>query len=135
MKVLSLDFGLKRIGVAIADTKAGIAFPRLVILNTKAVFDELVHLIHEEKIDRILVGMPYKRDNSVGDIDEQLQEFVRRLQELLKIPVDLIDERYTTKLAEQKLADVKKHVRFKYVDSIAAQIILQEWLEKKDEGL
>lgn len=129
--ILCLDFGLKRIGVAIGSTEATIAFPRDTLINDNFVLENLKLIIETENIEKILVGMPYKRDMSVGDIDPELQCFVELLKERFNLPVEMVDERYTSKIAESKLHDVgmKAKDQKSILDSTAAQVMLQEWLD------
>lgn len=131
MNVLCFDFGLKRIGVAIGSTESGIAFARETLMNDAVFFEKLKVLLEAEKIEKILVGVPYKRDGSDGDIQRPLQDFVRALKQRFGLPVELIDERYTSKIAAEKLHAVGMKAREQkgILDSVAAQVMLQEWME------
>lgn len=131
MNVLCLDFGLKRIGVAVGSTESGIAFPRDILRNDASIFKTLKFLIEQEKIKKIIVGMPLKRDGAAGDIEESLEAFVNSLKEF-QLPVDQVDERYTSKIAQRLLSDFGMKVKDQkqISDSIAAQVMLQEWFER-----
>lgn len=130
MNVLCLDFGLKRIGVAVGSTESGIAFPRDVLFNDEKLLPKLERLLQEKKIEKVIIGKPLKRDGTVGDIDESLQVFLESLK-LFQVPLELVDERYTSKIAQAKLHRVGMKVKDQksISDSTAAQVMLQEWLE------
>lgn len=132
MKVLAIDFGLKRIGVAVGSPDTGLAFTREVLLNDERLFKHLERLIQEDHIELVLIGMPYKRDTEPGDITQELERFAQELQKRFSLPMEYFDERYTTKMAQEKLNDLqlKKSQRQEPIDSLAAQILLQEWLER-----
>ena len=131
MNLLCLDFGLKRIGVAVGSTESGIAFARDILSNDGQLFEKLRDCLEAENIEKILVGMPYKRDGSEGDIQDSLQHFIDELKQRFGLPVELIDERYTSKIAAGKLHEVgmKASDQKGILDSVAAQVMLQEWLE------
>ena len=132
MNVLAIDFGLKRIGIAVGSTESGIAFSREVLRNDENLFDRIAGITDLEDVKRIIVGMPFKRDGSVGDIDQELQEFILALEHKTSIPVELADERYTSKIAQSKLRElgVKEKAMKTKIDAMSAQVILQDWLDK-----
>jgi putative Holliday junction resolvase len=129
--LLSLDFGLKRIGVAVGSTDSGVAFPREVILNDHRVFENIGDIIAKDHVEKILVGNPLKRDGAPGDIVAKLRQFVQQLKARWKLPIELVDERYTSKIADRKLAaaGISQKAGKQFQDSIAAQVVLQEYLE------
>jgi len=131
MKVLSIDFGLKRIGTAIGSTESGIAFAREVFVNDEKIFDRLREFIEREEVEMILVGNPIQADGAVGDIHDQLEEFLDELDHITDVSVELYDERYTTKIAREKLREVGLNAKEQkgQIDAFAAQVMLQEWLD------
>ncbi len=130
MKLLSLDFGLKRIGVAVGDTNSGIAFPREAIANDDKTLGSLKKLVETEKIEKILLGFPHKLDGSAGDIVDKLRQFSQRLEKVTNAPIEFIDERFTSKIASAKLhsAGIKTKQHKHLQDSVAAAVILEEYL-------
>lgn len=131
MFILALDFGLKRIGVAVGSTDTGMAFPRDPIANDEHTFDHIGATVPNDRIGKILVGNPLKRDGAPGDIDEALRQFRAELKIRFGIPVELVDERYTSKIASQMLArsGITAKAGKKLQDSIAAQVILEGYLQ------
>lgn len=137
MNVLAIDFGLQRIGLAVGSTESGIAFTRPAVQNCCGVVDSIVKLMEEEEIHHILLGLPLKRDNEVGDIDDALQSFSHQLSGRTNLTVEWINERYSSKIADTKISELrlKKSEREEVrksgeKDSIAAQVLLQEWLDE-----
>lgn len=132
MNVLCFDFGLQRVGFAYASGQAGIAFPGGVFINDDRLFSNVEKLVKEKKAELILVGKPYRSDGSVGHLQEQIDLFVDELL-LLGPEVRLIDERFTSKIADQRVLDMglSKSKREEPRDDIAAQIILEAWLEQR----
>ncbi len=137
MNVLAIDFGLQRIGLAFASTESGVAFTRPALQNCCGVIDTLVKQMEEEQIHHILLGLPLKRDNAPGDIDDALQSFSHQLSDRTNLTVEWINERYSSKMADIKIQELqlKKTVREDLrksgeKDSMSAQILLQEWLEE-----
>lgn len=132
MNILALDFGLKRIGVAFGDTTTGMVFPREAIMNDDQCFQAIGAILKASNIKKILVGEPKRRDGAAGDIVEELRQFVDAIRSRFHIPIELVDERYTSKIATQKLQHAGFSVKAgrQLHDSVAAQVILQDWIEK-----
>lgn len=131
-RILALDFGLKRIGVALGDTDSGIAFPREVLTQSESVTDEILDLAEQESVSLLLLGNPLRRDGSPGGVDAELQAFAEKLRSRFTGEIVFVDERFTSKIATQRLHDIdmsEKHQRG-LKDSLAAQIMLQEWLDQ-----
>ncbi|MDP2691548.1 MAG: Holliday junction resolvase RuvX [bacterium] len=136
MNVLALDFGLKRIGTAVGSTESGIAFARAVLKNTDFLYEDVGKIILHDQIEQILLGMPYRQRGEVGTIHDELMDFYDELMDRFDLPIEMIDERYTSKMAIQKLHDMGMKAREQrgHVDSLAAQHFLQEWLDEQDGG-
>ena len=134
--ILSIDYGLKRIGLAVSDESRSFAFPCGVIENKNFTF-VLAHIrkiIEEKNIDLVIVGMPYNmnRENTTkSEVAILVEKFLKKLQENISIPVKAVDERLSSFSAEEKLREsglsAKKSKKF--IDTEAARLILQEYLE------
>ncbi len=125
MKVLSIDYGGRRIGVAVGDTDLGIAVPKCVIENDNRVLERIKSLIEESKVGKVVVGLPLTPSGKEGQRAREVREFVEKLRERLPdLEVVLWDERYTT---QEALRRVGKHRED--LDAVAAQIILEEYLQ------
>lgn len=133
MRILALDHGTKRIGVAVSDELKMIATPlEFIPAEPFAPFlERLKHLLREKEVDLILVGMPRNMDGSYGPAALKVQEFVAVLKETIATPIKLWDERLTSAQANRFLiqADVKRQNRKEKVDKTAAAILLQSYLD------
>ena len=135
MRVLAIDHGSKRMGIAISDPSGMIAQPLEFILAEPfaAFLQRLKELIQEKEVELILVGMPRNMDGSYGPAAAKVQEFVAVLKETIAIPIRTWDERLTSAQANRFLlqADVRRKDRKEKVDKAAAAILLQSYLDSK----
>lgn len=134
MRIMALDVGSKRIGVALSDplkiTAQGLqTFQRTTLEED---IKGLWKLMDEHEVSQLVVGLPKNMDGSVGFKAEEVQQFVAELTAERKIEVIWIDERLTTVSAERTLleADVSRAKRKKVIDKMAAVIILQSYLDR-----
>ena len=135
-KIIAIDYGSKRVGVAITDSLRMIAFGLSTIL-TEEVFIFLDKLIKKETVSEIVVGLPKNLDNSQNEITDAVSAFINKLnQKYPDIVINSIDERFTSKIAKKTILDSgvnKKRRRNKsLVDKVSATIILQSYLQKLD---
>ena len=123
MKVLALDYGSARTGVAVSDPTGTIARPVGVVeqVGTPAGFRRLKELIAEEAPERVLVGLPLTLRGEYGAQAEETESFARRLQDALECPVELFDERFTSVLAGGDDAQAAAHLLSSYLDWARAQ--------------
>jgi putative Holliday junction resolvase len=119
--VLAFDFGLKRIGVAVGEPELGTAHPLAVVHD----FSQIQRLIAEWRPSRLVVGLPV-REAGPHPLAPRVERFARQLEGRFRLPVARVDERYTSVEAESRLRGVKK----KAVDSVAAQLILEQYFEQ-----
>jgi putative holliday junction resolvase len=139
-KYLAIDYGEKRIGIAISDIDKSIAFPRDHILNDNKLLQKILVLIKEETIDRIILGYPINLKSEKTPQTLKVEDFKNELEQFLsgkdiKAEIILFDERLTSSIAESYMTEMglKKSRRQEkgLVDSIAAQILLQGYLDKE----
>jgi putative Holliday junction resolvase len=132
-RILGIDFGDRRIGVAISDELGLTAQPRGVLLVEKdgGHLDEMARLCREQGVERVVVGLPRNMDGSLGPRARLTLEFVKVLAARLQLPVETWDERLTTRQAERALWDRGlTHKRRKARrDVVSAQLILQGYLD------
>ena len=133
MRVLAIDHGTKRMGIAVSDELGMIAHPLEFVLAEP--FDKFLarvkELIQEKQVELLLVGMPRNMDGSYGPAALKVQEFVAVLKEALTVPIKTWDERLTSAQANRFLiqADVRREKRKEKVDKMAAAILLQSYLD------
>lgn len=136
MKYLGLDLGSRTLGIATSDATGLIASTYKTIRHNEE-YDRLLievqQLVEELKIDEIVLGFPKNMNNTIGPKGELSLEFKDKLEKLVTIPIHLQDERLTTKSATDMLimGNVSRKDRKKVVDSVAATIILQTFLDRK----
>ncbi|MBC7087227.1 MAG: Holliday junction resolvase RuvX [Tissierellales bacterium] len=134
-RILGLDIGEKRIGVALSDPLAMTAqgFKTINRVSMKKDIEEIEKIINDYEIKKIVVGLPLNMDGSIGDSCEIVKKFSEKLRNKFNLEIIYIDERLTTVSATRVLleADVKRKNRKNVVDKIAASYILQSYLDKK----
>jgi putative Holliday junction resolvase len=121
-RYIGLDYGEKRIGVALGDSESKIAIPFEVAANA----DEVVKIIKEEEIDEIVVGLPLTMKSESGTMVQAVSGFVKELIDRTSLPVIEIDERLSSQAADKLLGAKDKSRR----DAVAAMVILQTYLDK-----
>ena len=131
MKYLAIDYGLKRIGLAVCDPSEIISSPLTVIKNSDKLIDEIAKIIDSESVEALVIGLPLNMDGSAGPQAELTKEFTDKLKDTVDIPIHFQDERLSTFEAEQKLnaADIKKTKA--PIDAIAAAQILEDFLQRE----
>ena len=137
-KYLGIDFGLKRIGISVSDSSKKYAFQRNHIDNDARMMDMLLKLIREENVTKIIIGYPLRFNSEKTHSTEEVEKFREKLNTVLlknSIEAELIyfDERLTSSLASYNLANSglskKKRQNKGLIDSISAQIILQDYID------
>ncbi|WP_299709800.1 Holliday junction resolvase RuvX [uncultured Tenacibaculum sp.] len=134
-RILAIDYGLKRTGIAVTDELQIIA-SGLTTVPTETLIDFLKDYTSKENVSQFVIGKPKQMDNTDSESEELIIPFLKKLQkEIPSIPVERVDERFTSKMAFQTMIDSglkKKQRRNKaLVDEISATIILQSYLYNK----
>ena len=131
--ILALDFGRARIGVAISDELQLLAHPLETISADQQPTARVAEIVREKKIDHVVTGMPKRMNGQLGSASAEVVEFVKKLRAILPCPVVTWDERLTTAAAHRALRDAGKKTRHTrgYVDQVAAQMILQSYLDHR----
>jgi putative holliday junction resolvase len=138
--ILAVDFGLKRIGIASGDTLTRAAHPRATIANGPNGPDwrALERVLTDTQPARIAVGEPYNADGSVSPLTEAARRFAAELARRSSLPIDLVDERWSSQDAEERLraerasGERRRRVTREDVDAAAAAVILDRWFTQKD---
>ena len=136
MRILGLDLGTRTLGLSISDETKTIATPLYTIRyeegNYQYLIDELKKVLDEFPIESFVLGLPKNMDNSMGEHAMMSVEFKKLLEDKLKLPVFLQDERLTKVEATNYMVklDISRKKRKKKIDSLAANIILQTYLDK-----
>ncbi|SFH35888.1 putative holliday junction resolvase [Desulfotomaculum arcticum] len=136
MRVMGIDLGEKRVGVAVSDELGWTAQGVKTINNTgkiKDLMEEIKQLAQELNVEKVVVGLPKNMNGTTGPQGEKAIDFADKLARHLGLPVATWDERLTTVAAERILvsADISRAKRRKVIDKMAASIILQDYLSAK----
>ena len=134
-RILSIDYGNKRVGLAVSDPLKMIA-TRLTTISAHEIWNFLAEYLVKEKVDLVLVGYPRQLNNQPSEAIRYINPFLRKFQvKYSQIPLKLMDERFTSKMAFQAMIDAgvkKKERRDKdLIDGVSATIILQSYLEEQ----
>ena len=139
MRTLGLDYGSKTVGVAVTDT-LGLTAQGVEIIrrqkenHLRKTYQRIRELCEQYDVEKIVLGLPLNMDDTMGDRAEKTLEFKNELERRLSVPVLLVDERLTTVEAIEIMDDagIKVSEREKYVDMIAATIILQDYMNSHE---
>ena len=131
--VLGIDFGRARIGLAISDELRLLAHPLETIPANKNSMEKIVDIVRDRKIDKLVVGIPRHMSGEIGKAANEALEFAAKLRSQLPCAVETWDERLTTVAANRALSDAGKKTRQTrgFVDQVAAQMILQSYLDRE----
>lgn len=130
MRALGIDYGEKRVGIALSDPMQILASPREIIKhdeNDQVVIEELLKIIKKESVSKIIVGLPLNMNGSVGFQAERVYQFVDSLKEHVSLPIIFEDERESSKKVKEAMKLVKS--KDERIDDRAAAIILQNYLD------
>ena len=135
MRILAIDLGEKRIGLAISDALGITAqgLPTIQVKNEQEICPKIMETINERNVTQLVFGLPKNMNGTLGPQAKKVEECAQKLKQLSGLPVDFEDERLSTVSAEQVLleADTSRAKRKKVIDKLAAVIILQSYLARK----
>ncbi len=137
--VLGFDFGTRRIGVALGSLEVGLAHPLSTIAWEKKseCFEAIDRLVEEWKPSLLVVGLPLSMDGEEHELTRLSRLFARRLEARYGLPVEFVDERLTSFAASEALgeAGIRGRRQKNHIDQVAAQCLLQAYLEEKKSGI
>ncbi|RKU29045.1 Holliday junction resolvase RuvX [Candidatus Poribacteria bacterium] len=135
--LLGLDVGDIRIGVALSDELGVAAHPLCTLTrkNRKVDLIAIADLVSIHKVERVIIGLPISLDGSIGTQAEKVQKFAQRLENVIDIPIEFQDERFTTAEAEDILQELNKDTKEQkeLIDEVSAVIILTDYLNQDRE--
>ena len=132
-RILGLDLGRARIGVAISDELHLLAHPLETIPANQKPAARVAEIVRDKNVDHVVAGIPKRMDGQIGSAATEVLQFVEKLRAILPCPIVTWDERLTTAAAHRALRDAGKKTRETrgYVDQVAAQMILQSYLDHR----
>ena len=132
MRVLGIDFGEVRIGIAISDPAGRLAVPLTTLnrVSDQDVIAQIEAIVLRESVEHLVIGEPRNMDGSIGEAAKRVRSFCRKLQAQIPLPCDLVDETLTSVEARERLLDAGVDPRRspERIDQVAAQIILEQYL-------
>jgi putative Holliday junction resolvase len=133
-RVLGIDVGSVRIGLAISDETLTLASPVATIPNQpRTLWARIAREMEDRQVERIVIGLPRRLDGSEGEAAEHARAFAAELGRRTTVPIDFWDERFTTTIAERSLiqSGVRRKRRREVIDAVAAALLLQNWLDAR----
>ena len=137
MKVLGLDLGSRTLGIAISDAlgiiATGVETFRFEDDRYDLALNRVIEIVKERKVTKIILGFPKHMNGDIGEKAKLCEDFKKQIEKSIDIEVVLVDERWTTKLAQNRLleADISRKKRKKVIDKMAAVVILQNYLDSR----
>lgn len=136
-RIMGIDIGEKRVGVALSDPLGLTAQPHAVIEYTgpENLIRQLLDIAAEYEVGKIIAGVPYGLDGQKGESAEKILAFIRRLEENTDIEIETADERFSTAFSQKAMieADASRKKRRRNIDKVAAAVILQGYLDSRGE--
>lgn len=137
-RILAVDYGEKRIGLAITDPLKLFGYALETIKNDNRFWSNFIKLINQFDIEKIIIGYPLKESGEKTIISGKVERFAKELEQKLKVPIEFVDERYTSEIAFEKILEStpsKKKRREKgLIDKNAAAVMLQEYLRTESKN-
>jgi putative Holliday junction resolvase len=131
-RIMAIDFGTKRIGIAVTDPLMMFAYPLTTIINDNNMWKNLLNIFKEYTVSKIVLGYPLKENNEKSSSTLNVEKFYEELKQKFDVPIELIDERYSSEIASERiLASVKSRKKRQnkgLIDMNAACVILQDYL-------
>jgi putative Holliday junction resolvase len=129
--MLGIDYGTKNVGVAIGGPETGLALPYKTLKNGDKFFAELKKICEDERIEKIIIGIPMPTRGEAGEQVARAKKFAHAIGEKTGCPVVTVDEKFTTREVKSYFSDFKKKMKKIEKDAAAAAIILQSYLDRK----
>lgn len=134
--ILGIDYGEKRIGIAIAHDIARLPRPLTTIENTTTALQDIAAIVEREHVKRVVLGLPRSMDGSIHAQAKLVEDFCQQLQGVLSVPIVFVDETLSSVQAEQQLAKQSRQQRIAKgdIDAVAAALILERYFEEAGTG-
>lgn len=131
-RIASIDFGLKRIGLALSDMRKTVALPLTVVEGGKKAIQNIKAALPMKEVELIVMGLPLEMSGKKGPMAEMVIQFAKLLEDALSIKVELIDERLSSKGADRQMKEISLNgkQRNAKIDMVAATLLLQTFLDR-----
>jgi len=138
MKLLGIDYGIRRLGIAVSDPLGMLATPFRTIntFSDEQSVTEVCNLIQETNAEKIIIGLPLNMNNTEGPMVKKVRDFIEKLKLKTNLPIELSDERLSSCLVERTLleANMSRNKRKGVRDKLAAQVILQGYIDTNENN-
>jgi putative Holliday junction resolvase len=131
-RFLAIDYGTKRVGLALTDPLKMIAQPFMTLENNSLLFSEIKKIVQEKNVSRIILGFPLQLNGLVGQAAQTVEKFSTELKQTIpEVEIILVDERLTTAEAQKRMieTDARRSTRKQNIDQTAAALLLQNYLK------
>jgi putative Holliday junction resolvase len=130
MRVMAIDYGKKRVGIALSDPLGVISQPltTIKVKSQKALFGQILEIIQQSDVGLIIIGNPLSHKGEATKMSEQISRFMKQLKKMTDIEIKLWDERFTSQYAMNLMKEIKVKKQKDLVDQVAASIMLDEYL-------
>lgn len=130
MRIMAIDYGEKRVGIALSDPLGVIAQPltTISVKSQKALFKQILEIIQQSDVGLIIIGNPLSHKGEATEMSKQISRFIKRLKKMTDIEIKLWDERFTSQYAMNIMKEIKVKKQKDLVDQVAASIMLDEYL-------
>lgn len=127
---MAIDYGEKRVGIALSDPLGVIAQPltTISVKSQKALFKQILEIIQQSDVGLIIIGNPLSHKGEATEMSKQISRFIKRLKKMTDIEIKLWDERFTSQYAMNIMKEIKVKKQKDLVDQVAASIMLDEYL-------
>lgn len=132
MRILAIDYGENKCGIAISDPLGIIAQPYKIV-KTERLIEEIQEIIRTNEVKEIVIGLPFRTDGKENPKLQEILLIAKEMEKVFNIPVNCIDERYTSKEAEEILKKITGNWRKRKekIDAVSAAIILKSYIDKR----
>ncbi len=135
-RILGIDYGDKRIGIAVTDPLRIFVYPLTTLINDVKIFENIERIIIDYNIETIIIGYPYKDDGSKWQVTENIEKFAEELKNKYTLKIEFYDERYSSEIAKNRvLQSTSKRSKRRekgIIDRNAAAIILEDYMKEKN---
>ncbi len=135
-RIIGIDYGDKRVGIAINDPLGIFVYPLTTLLNDEKLIINIQKIVKDYNVEKIVIGYPYKEDGSKWEVTEKIENFAQIIKEKILNDVEFYDERYSSELAKTRVIEsVNKRSKRRdkgIIDKNAAAIILEDYLREKN---
>ena len=133
MRLIGLDWGTVRVGIAMSDEEQKMAFPLQQTIASSTAVDEILKLSEEYDVEKIIIGLPVSLKGEETESAEKTRKFAKKIEDRVHLPIEFVDERFSSVASTQSLHDqnIKEAEQRHIKDNVAAALLLQQFIDNK----